>query len=166
MWRTCKYSSPTQGYMPDQSSRLFMTVWTFFLRQKHQFWERNWLFHPQIFLLSDFKQWHTIFKCFDLSTKKTWPMCSWSSAMFTTEFFSAMAMWHHSLGLYYSLIYHLFYYCNKIWLRLIKPISVVFLSCQRGLLELIINHIPMLIQTPSLRTLFRKYWRLNYYIKM
>ena len=34
----------------------------------------------------------------------------------------------------------------------IKPISAALLSCKSALLELLINHISMLIQTPSLRT--------------
>ena len=54
--------------------------------------------------------------------------------------------------LYFSLIYPYFYYCNIIWLRPIKPISAALLSCKSALLELLINHISMLILTPSLRT--------------
>ena len=47
---------------------------------------------------------------------------------------------------HYSLIYPYFYYCN------IKPICAALLSCKRALLELLINHISMVIQTQSLRT--------------
>ena len=53
--------------------------------------------------------------------------------------------------LYYSLIYPYFYYCNIVWAST-KPISAALLSCKSALLELLINHISMLIQTPSLRT--------------
>ena len=37
-------------------------------------------------------------------------------------------------------------------LRPIKPISAALLSYKSALLELLINHISVLIQTPSLRT--------------
>ena len=53
--------------------------------------------------------------------------------------------------LYYSLIYPYFYYCNIVWASTyIKPISAALLFCKSALLELLINHISMLIYRPEL----------------
>ena len=52
--------------------------------------------------------------------------------------------------LYYSLIYPYFYYCNIVWASTYKVISAALLSCKSALLELLINHISMLIYRPHL----------------